>query len=401
MFFRNAAAGENNMGGTKGSAINNIGYSCEQRALVAGWRKVWSETPGTTDPMAPFGIVTLASSGSEGGADIGAMRLAQTAGYGVLPGPEGSGMENTFFAQAFDLDDKWGPASGPCLQATSPKNPTAWGCCTYSWGLAGHGVYNATTCSPAHKTRCAPACASAETRSVMGGIHPRWKKPVGDRLGTAAFNTVYGGSKAYTGPTLSGCSYAAKSLTIEFNTSLLRGDEVTVGKFPGPAPAPAAVLFTDDAGLVASLESGRGEMSSAGSQLYVQINASLFCIEKQPAVNSTGGSLGYSYCPKWAGGDGGGGDPTIQLDSQWIAVNYTKASPTTITVDLRPLNGTAPTAVQYAWGVVDCCDYSDPSLFITHGCGLCPIMSTSNFPANPFKAKIVNGKCECVAPQVC
>ena len=42
------------------------------------------------------GIVTLASSGSEGGADIGAMRLAQTAGNGVLPGV---GMENTFLAQ--------------------------------------------------------------------------------------------------------------------------------------------------------------------------------------------------------------------------------------------------------------------------------------------------------------
>ena len=32
-------------------------------------------------PAAPFGIVTLASSGSEGGPDMGAMRLAQTAGY--------------------------------------------------------------------------------------------------------------------------------------------------------------------------------------------------------------------------------------------------------------------------------------------------------------------------------
>jgi hypothetical protein len=94
------------MGGTKGSAAANVGYSCEQRALVQGWRKIWSETPGTTDPMAPFGIVTLASSGSEGGPDMGAMRLAQTAGHGVLPGPEGSGMENTFVAQAFDLDDK-------------------------------------------------------------------------------------------------------------------------------------------------------------------------------------------------------------------------------------------------------------------------------------------------------
>lgn len=387
--------GENNMGGTKGSAIHNVGYSCAQRALVAGWRKVWSETPGTTEPMAPFGIVTLASSGSEGGADIGAMRLAQTAGYGVLPGPEGSGMENTFFAQAFDLDDRWGPAEGPCLQNRSPQNPTAWGCCTYSWGLAGKGTYNASTCAGREKL-CAPACTSTETRSVMGGIHPRWKRPVGDRLGTAAYNTVYGGTKAYTGPTLSSCSHSGsgKSLTIDFNTSLLRGDEVTVGKFPAPKPGPG---LDDSVGL----GSGKGEMSSAGSQLYVQVNASLFCVEKRPAVNSTGGLLGYDFCPTWAGGDGSNGDPSIPLDTQWIALNYTKSSPSSITVDLSPLNGTAPTAVQYAWGVVDCCDYSDSKLYIAHGCGLCPLMSTSNLPANPFKAKIVGGKCECVSPQIC
>jgi hypothetical protein len=140
--------GENNMGGTKGSAKANVGYSCEQVKLVAGWRKVWSETPGTTDPMAPFGIVTLASSGSEGGADIGAMRLAQTAGLGVLPGPAGSGMEHTFLAQAFDLDDRWGPGAGPC-QSDASKG--GWACCDYSWGLAGKCAYNATTCAGREK----------------------------------------------------------------------------------------------------------------------------------------------------------------------------------------------------------------------------------------------------------
>jgi hypothetical protein len=82
-------------------------------------------------------------------------------------------------------------------------------------------------------------------------------------------------------------------------------------------------------------------------------------------------------------------------------VNYTKASDNSITIDLSPLNGTAPTAIQYAWGVVDCCDHSDPNLYVSHACGLCPIMSSSDFPANPFKARITNGKCECVAPQVC
>ena len=51
--------GENNMGGAKGNSLASVGYACRQKALVAGWRRVWSETPGTTDPMAPFGIVTL------------------------------------------------------------------------------------------------------------------------------------------------------------------------------------------------------------------------------------------------------------------------------------------------------------------------------------------------------
>lgn len=40
--------GENNMGAVKGSSTHDIGYSCEQRVLVEGWRKIWSEEPGTT-----------------------------------------------------------------------------------------------------------------------------------------------------------------------------------------------------------------------------------------------------------------------------------------------------------------------------------------------------------------
>jgi hypothetical protein len=49
---------------------------------------------------------------------------------------------------------------------------------------------------------------------------------------------------------------------------------------------------------------GRGEMTSAGSQLYVQTNASNYCVEPRPALNSSGGALGYNYCPTWAGGNG-------------------------------------------------------------------------------------------------
>lgn len=59
------------MGGVKGNSLTNVGYACMQRALIKGWRSVWSTVPGTTDPQAPFGIVTLASSGSEGGPNMG------------------------------------------------------------------------------------------------------------------------------------------------------------------------------------------------------------------------------------------------------------------------------------------------------------------------------------------
>ena len=124
------------------------GYACTMTQMIKQWRTAWSTSPGTTDPEFPFGIVTLASSGSEGGADIGAMRLAQTAGLGVLPGPAGSGMEHTFLAQAFDLDDRWGPGAGPC-QTDASKG--GWACCDYSWGLAGKCAYNATTCAGREK----------------------------------------------------------------------------------------------------------------------------------------------------------------------------------------------------------------------------------------------------------
>ena len=80
---------------------------------------------------------------------------------------------------------------------------------------------------------------------------------MGYRLGTAAYNTVYGGSKAFTGPTLAGCQTEGESLSITVDAELLRGDAVVVHKFP-------PVMRT-----------------GGGSQLYVQTNASLFCMEPQ------------------------------------------------------------------------------------------------------------------------
>lgn len=155
------------MGNVKGNSAANIGYACFQKVLVSGWRKVWSETVGTTDPMAPFGIVTLASSGSEGGPNMGPMRYAQTASYGVLPGPQGSGMENTFLAQAYDLDDEWGPGVGPCFAGWPAGRQVVggWNCCPSK----GHAV-NLTTCTPDHAKQCIQACNIGAYVPSHGGI---------------------------------------------------------------------------------------------------------------------------------------------------------------------------------------------------------------------------------------
>ena len=42
---------------------------------------------GTTSPTAPFGIVAIPGSGTEGGPNLGAMNQAQTGSYGSLPSP--------------------------------------------------------------------------------------------------------------------------------------------------------------------------------------------------------------------------------------------------------------------------------------------------------------------------
>lgn len=132
----------------------------------------------------------------------------------------------------------------------------------------------------------------------------------------------------------------------------------------------------------------------------MQTNADNFCLE--PAHDLTGAVV----CPTWAGGTGKPvNTTTTHLDGDWItSLNIALGSDgMSILVDLAPLNGTAPTAVRYAWNIVNCCDMNDPDMYVTKPCGpaSCPIMSSSNLPANPFLAKIVDGKCECVSPQVC
>jgi hypothetical protein len=110
------------------------------------------------------------------------------------------------------------------------------------------------------------------------------------------------------------------------------------------------------------------------------------------------------FCPDWAGGIKEQQFPVDKpYKDGWVQLNFTKRNGSTIHVDLSPLEGKTPTAVRYAWGLLDCCDYTDPTLYITHNCiAECPIKGAkSRLPANPFQAKIVGGKCNCIAPQAC
>ena len=88
--------GENNLQYDGGNSADGTGYGCLFPAMIAAWRAIWSATPGTTPPDAPFGFVTLADGTDEAwGLSMAGLRWAQTANYGAVPNPA---MPRTFAA---------------------------------------------------------------------------------------------------------------------------------------------------------------------------------------------------------------------------------------------------------------------------------------------------------------
>ena len=97
--------------------------------------------------------------------------------------------------------------------------------------------------------------------------------------------------------------------------------------------------------------------------------------------------------------------------TSWVSLDIARLlSATTAEVDLAPLGGAMPVAVRYGWGDhaqgarQGCCDDGDPYVRITRPCEpeACPLWSEpSHLPANPFRARIIGGRCACDAPQVC
>lgn len=244
-------------------------------------------------------------------------------------------------------------------------------------------------CGNAPQTVQCPGCDTADPENnclqpyYMGpSIHPRLKKPVGQRLAAAALSAVYGWPGPVTGPTLAGCSLGPGTLTLAFNASLLAGAPLLV--------QPYDLAFPNRSGL------------------SVLVNASA--------------------------DDAGSG--------VWVALNLAapgSAGPASVDVDLSPLRGTVPQAVKYAWGEwrgggggktngcpqlrcsppfsgttggapngqdVTCCSGAP---WLGQECvpGQCPLLAQlataplGGLPANPFFAEMRAGKCVCPAPQAC
>lgn len=153
---------------------------------------------------------------------------------------------------------------------------------------------------PLHSTLTNKQCVDPQHDAI--GIHPRSKKQVGDRLGTAAYNTVYGGKDSYTGPTLAGCSVASSTkLLIQFNATLLGGDSLKLN--------PAKPVSKSPSWYINKTEQSSHDSLTGGTLLYVQTNASNFCTEPMLMPGDYNSSTGaadsdYSYCPTWAGGKG-------------------------------------------------------------------------------------------------
>ena len=176
-----------------GNSLQGTGHACSMKNLVAGWRKPWSVAKGTTEDTFTFGIVSLAAGTSEGhGAAMPAFRHAQTASYGMLPGPVGSGMEKTFVAQGYDAGDPGSRYQGDKRHAwANLDSPYQAQCDALFPGRSGYSAGGIQEFTPQY----------------MGGLHPRAKQTIGRRLALAAANVAYGMADVpFTGPVIKTCA---------------------------------------------------------------------------------------------------------------------------------------------------------------------------------------------------
>ncbi len=308
--------GENNAGQLHGNSFYRAGYACMMPKLIALWREAWSATPGTTDPLAPFGLVTLSTGDSEGAQDIASFRWAQGGSYGVMPNPV---MPATFWAHGHDLSDPW------------------------------------VNCGNSPQTAQCPGCDKADPQYsclqpwFMGpGIHPRLKKPVGQRLAASALVAVYGFAGPVTGPTLAGCQVSAdgRTLALRFNATLLAGAPLEVRSYGANAMFSGLSVLANETNTWLALNISLADANSVS-------------VDLTPLAGRTPAAVKYAWGAT-------GGVP----DSQDVVCCLPTASGECVP-------GQCPIYVATA---------------------LAPF---GGHPANPFLATIVGGRCSCPLPQLC
>jgi len=345
--------GENDCGGTMGNSATGVGYGCALPKMIAKYRSRWSSTPGTTDPLVPFGVVTLAAGTSEGsGRNMAGMRWSQTCNFGVLPN---AACPNTFLAQAFDISDPWESFDCDGQHCSLPVNGSYGPNCVSPW----------TNLSlwDAKMLPLAPLIRNDSTPNFMGGIHPRLKPPVGWRLAQAFLNGARGdGSAAFTGPTIAGCTASGGTITVRYRPELLRSEDVAVSPFNTNVSAWGT---RDSLTFMACFSSAGGAdcLSERAQALWLP-------------------------CAAAAGADG---------------------SSVVLTVPAPPPAGGVLSALRYAWPLSDDGDTCCPDADYTRGWAacvpaLCPVkLSKTLLPGNPFYAAIdaTSGRCKCLDPQTC
>ena len=229
-------------------------------------------------------------------------------------------------------------------------------------------------------------------------------EPVGERLAQAAMGVVYHGKEAYAGPTISGCSVAADTITITYNSSLLRGGAVGVKPYDGKSAFSAFRVLVDPHYWCSKTTF---TVPMLGHQ------KEWFCDDPEaPNWGTCGTDVQCGAGPAAASVSGFAASPAVVAAAGnaeaapaevWMLVDVKSKSGTEVTLDLSKLpKGSKPIAVRYAWDndKDSCC----AALSSTTWCepAACPIWDTkSGLPGNPFMAKIEGGKCACVAPQKC
>ena len=187
-----------------------------------------------------------------------------------------------------------------------------------------------------------------------------------------------------SGPTLSGCS--ASSSSDPSGRHSKGGAALTLTFALSNADTIKLQPYYDGKAVI-----GGRAYDRPGSKMEVLLNASLFCMQQDGGGN----------CRDDGTGRGFNASSKDELSKAWVTVDVGPGrAPNEVAVDLSRANGSEVFAVRYADNG-DCCS-EDPPTAAPCPPASCPIMgAASALPANPFIAKIVGGKCACIAPQIC